>query len=105
MIKEELLNEYKDKAREYLENVVGKDEYVEVTKGGDFNIYNCPECDQEQFVQYDKEKTAYVCLHCGIIKQATDINFCSVCGKLFYPVEPSQIICTECYEDKLNNKD
>lgn len=104
-IDNELLKKYKDNAKLYLGEIIGQSEYEKVTKGGEFNIYCCPNCGENQFVQYDSGKTAYVCLHCGIIEKAREVHFCSVCGEIFGPKDIAQIICDDCFVNECEEKD
>lgn len=101
----ELLKKYKNNAKLYLEDVVGKSEYEEVTQGGEFNIYFCPNCDTKQFVQYDYEKTAYICLHCGKKEDVSKLKFCSSCGEPFKTDDITECFCSKCLMSILENKD
>ena len=105
MLDEELLEKYKDNAKSYLEEVIGKNEYVEVTQGGEFKIYSCPNCGSKQFVQYDCDNTDFVCLHCGIIEEISNFNLCSECGEPFKNDDVTECFCDECSMSIFKNKD
>lgn len=89
---------YTDNAKDYVEQELGIDEYSCVKDGGEFPVYDCPDCDEEQLV-YNAETEKYHCFHCGVDFKASDLSVCSECTKLMKNKE--SCICDACFEIKM----
>ncbi len=91
-----LFYRYKNHAKEYIENELGINEYRCVKDGGEFPLYECPECGEEQLA-YNVEKGIFHCFACDESFTTDDISFCERCGSLMrrdneFPV------CSNCIE-------
>lgn len=89
---------YKDKADKYIENELKISAYECAKDGGEFPLYECPDCDEDQLV-YDAETEKYHCFHCGEDFKASDLSVCSECTKLTKNKE--SCICDACFEIKM----
>ena len=94
-----LYYKYKDKADEYIENELKISAYECAKDGGEFPLYECIECNEEQLV-YDTETEKYHCFHCGADFTTSDISFCSECGEIMRNNE--SCICDACFELKID---
>ena len=76
IISETLFNIVKAKteANKYVEQELGIDEYSCVKDGGEFPVYDCPECGHDQLV-YDAEANKFHCFHCFKDFDGEDLNF------------------------------
>lgn len=86
---------YADNAKDYVEQELGIDEYSCVKDGGEFPVYDCPECGHDQLV-YDTEAEKYHCFHCGVEYSEDQISKCTRCNKLIIGTE--EPICSSCTE-------
>ena len=89
---------YTDNAVEYVEQELGIDQYSCVTDGGEFPVYDCPECGHDQLV-YDAEADKYHCFHCSYDFEGEDLIHCSECHTITYKNEME--LCANCIEHKL----
>lgn len=94
-----LYYKYKDKADEYIENELKISAYECAKDGGEFPLYECIDCNEEQLV-YDTETEKYHCFHCGADFTTSDISFCSECGEIMRNNE--SCICDACFELKID---
>lgn len=94
-----LYYKYKDKADEYIENELKISAYECAKDGGEFPLYECIDCNEEQLV-YDTETEKYHCFHCGVDFTTSDISFCSECGEIMRNNE--SCICDACFELKID---
>lgn len=94
-----LYYKYKDKADEYIENELKISAYECAKDGGEFPLYECPDCDEDQLV-YDVNSEKYHCFHCGADFTTSDISFCSECGEIMRNNE--SCICDACFELKID---
>ena len=85
-----------------MENVLGIDEYSCVKDGGEFPVYDCPECGYDQLV-YDAEADKYHCFHCSEDFTSDQLFVCSECNRLKY--RNGDAICTECADALMAKKD
>lgn len=92
-----LFYRYHDKASDYVENELGIKEYRCVKDGGEFPVYECPECGAEQLV-YDAENGNYHCFSCDEDFTTDDISFCEKCGNIMRR-NPEIFICQNCIEN------
>ena len=91
-------HKYQDNANEFVERELGISGYECVKDGGEFPVYDCPECDEDQLV-CDAETEKYHCFHCGADFKASDLSVCSECTKLIKNNE--SCICDACFELKM----
>ncbi|MBO4870249.1 MAG: hypothetical protein J5585_11115 [Clostridia bacterium] len=91
-----LFYRYKNHAKEFIENELGINEYRCVKDGGEFPLYECPECRDEQLV-FDAERGKYHCFSCGHNFTDEDLSFCERCGRLMY--NKGEPICDNCIRD------
>lgn len=92
-----LFYRYKNHAKEYIENELGINEYRCVKDGGEFPLYECPECGEEQLV-YDAEAGRFHCFSCDQNFTTEELSFCSRCGRIMKSNKDS-FICDCCVED------
>lgn len=88
---------YTDNAKDYVEQELGIDEYSCVKEGGEFPVYDCPECGHDQLV-YDAESDKYHCFHCSQDFNGEDLIHCSGCHTITYKNEME--LCPSCIEHK-----
>lgn len=71
----------KNFGEQYIDNCI--DSYSFLMNGGDSQLYECPECDQETFLCIDGEQ--FICLDCAIILKQEEITTCSgpICSERF----------------------
>lgn len=89
---------YADNAKDYVEQELGIDEYSYVKDGGEFPVYDCPECCHDQLV-YDAEADKYHCFHCSQDFEGDDLIHCSCCNTITYKNDVE--LCNNCIEQKL----
>ena len=96
-----LFYRYKHHAKDYIETELGINEYRCVKDGGEFPVYECPECGVEQLA-YDADTHRYHCFACDENFTDGDLEFCERCGSLMRRNgEPS--ICDNCIEDMMRD--
>ncbi|MBQ7950479.1 MAG: hypothetical protein IJ278_01995 [Clostridia bacterium] len=93
-----LLYKYRDKADEFIERELGISGYECVKDGGEFPLYDCPDCDENQLV-YDRETDKYHCFHCDSNFSGYEISFCSDCDRPMKNAE--SCICDACLKEKM----
>ena len=93
---------YTDNAKDYVEQELGIDKYSCVKDGGEFPVYECPECGHDQLV-YDAEADKYHCFHCSEDFTSDQLFVCSECNRLKY--WNGDAICTECADALMAKKD
>ena len=94
-----LFYRYKNNANEYVENELGISEYRCVKDGGEFPVYECPECGDEQLV-YDAKAGRFHCFSCDQNYTTDDLSFCSNCGQLMY--NNGESVCDDCFEHAIS---
>jgi len=96
------INDPEEAANAYLTDYLGLSDYEIVKEGGEWPLYECPDCENETMV-YD-EDGHYICFNCGIIYNDSDLTACSECGKLFVATEDNDGIdlCENCIDYKIN---
>lgn len=90
---------YTDNANDFIEKELNISAYECTKDGGEFPLYECPDCDEDQLV-YDAETEKYHCFHCGVDFKASDLSVCSECTKLMKNNE--SCICDACFELKMD---
>lgn len=95
-----------DVAEDYINNVLGISEYECVKNGGEYPKYICPDCGSNTFICLDADDglNSWVCFDCGTCYNDDEIDFCSLCNKLFISTDDSGDICNECFEYKVNEE-
>ena len=89
---------YENNAEEYIERELKISEYDCVKDGGEFPLFNCPDCDAEQMV-YDEQRKHYHCFGCGKDYSKDELTRCEDCGVLMHHKDIP--LCSECLEGKL----
>ena len=83
-------------ADDFIGEVLGLVEYVEVTQGGEWPRHTCPECDADALVDTGGDGDArHICFSCGTTWRDGQIERCARCG------EPLQVdgelsVCNGC---------
>lgn len=93
---------YHDRATDYVEDELGIGAYQCEKDGGEFPVYDCPECGHNQLV-YDAEADKYHCFHCSEDFTSDRLFVCSECNRLKY--RNGDAICTECADALMAKKD
>jgi|AKZA01.1.fsa_nt_gi hypothetical protein len=81
-------------AEDYLWRILGIDSLTTTLNGGEYPLYECPECGVEALI-YDNNLQQYICFHCGIRKNKQEVDFCQKCNKLLFNLE---CICNDCLD-------
>lgn len=89
---------YENNAEEYIERELKISEYDCVKDGGEFPLFNCPDCDAEQMV-YDEQRKHYHCFGCGKDYSKDELTRCEDCGVLMHHKDIP--LCSDCLEGKL----
>ena len=92
---------YKNSAKDFVENELGISEYRCVKDGGEFPVYECPECGVEQLA-YDADTHRYHCFACDENFTDGDLAFCERCGSLMRRNGESSI-CDNCIEGMMRD--
>lgn len=95
-------HKYQDNANEFVERELGISGYECVKDGGEFPVYECPECGHDQLV-YDAEADKYHCFHCSEDFTSDQLFVCSECNRLKH--RNGDAICTECADALMAKKD
>lgn len=93
-------HKYQDKADEFVEKELGISGYECVKDGGEFPVYDCPECGQDQLV-YDAEADKYHCFHCSQDYEGGELMHCSDCPAIA-PVNEVGL-CSNCIQRKMED--
>lgn len=91
-----LFYKYHGKANDYVENELGINEYCCVKDGGEFPVYECPECGVDQLA-YDVENGKYHCFSCEEDFTTAEISFCERCGSIMRHNDDIEI-CQNCID-------
>ena len=91
-------HKYQDNANEFVERELGISGYECVKDGGEFPVYDCPECGHDQLV-YDAEADKYHCFHCSEDFDGESLIHCSECHTITYKNEME--LCPNCIEHKM----
>ncbi len=89
-----LFYRYKDHADDYVQSELGISAYRCGKEGGEFPVYECPNCGEEQLA-YDAESGKFHCFACDVNYTTDDYDFCENCGALKKTGGP---VCAECLE-------
>lgn len=91
-----VLNKYKNNATEFVERELGFDKYRCVKDGGEFPVYDCPECGEDQLA-YDAESEKYHCFSCEKNYTTEDLTFCERCGSIMERKNEAAV-CQNCID-------
>lgn len=94
-----------DLAHEFVWEILRENEYECVTRGGEYPLYDCIECNNHTLVHlapYYEDK-GWICFSCGYEWESKEIVFCSSCGERMRSLNGS-FICRNCI-DYIWNKD
>lgn len=95
-------------ADEYVTTVLDLSSHAVVTGGGEWPVYDCPECYAEALVagieqvhplpveaEADNggEVAYWGCFSCGLARPSTELDFCGHCGRL---IEADHGLCADC---------
>ena len=92
-----LFYRYKGCAKDYVENELGINEYRCVKDGGEFPVYDCLECGEEQLV-HDVDKGRFHCFACDANYTDEELAFCERCGSLMRRNDEFPV-CQNCIEN------
>ena len=90
--------QYEDQAKKFVERELKINAYRCEKNGGEFPVYDCPECDYKQLV-YNAETNKYHCFHCSKDFEGEDLAHCSECNIITYKSETG--MCSNCEEEKM----
>lgn len=93
-------HKYQDKADDFVEKELGISKYECGKHGGEFPVYDCPECYHKQLV-FDTEADKYHCFHCSQDFEGEDLIHCSECHTIAYKNEME--LCPNCIEHKMSD--
>ena len=93
-----ILNKYQNNATEFVERELGISAYECGKHGGEFPIYECPECMEEQLA-FDSETRRAHCFVCNIDYESGELSFCEECGNIMQSDEID--ICPNCIDRKI----
>ncbi len=83
-------------ADDYISEILGLSEYVEVTQGGEWPRHTCPECDAEALIDTGGDGDArHICFSCGTTWDDGAIERCARCGEPL-EVDGELSVCNGC---------
>lgn len=92
-------------ANNYIFNIMGLDKYSTVKDGGEYPLYDCPQCGKETLVVMEENEGAF-CFSCDFNCDNDEVKFCSSCGSFFYETNGESIgLCENCIEYKFGKDD
>ena len=92
-----VLYKYKNNAVGFIESELGISAYECGKEGGEFPVYSCPECGEEQLA-YDAENNRFHCFACDSDYTDKDLTFCERCGSLMRR-NGETTICQNCVDN------
>lgn len=92
-----VLFKYKGNAAEFVEKELEISAYECGKDGGEFPVFECPECGEEQLA-YDADSHRYHCFACDENFTDEDLTFCERCGSLMRRNAYTPI-CQNCIDD------
>lgn len=95
-----VLRKYKTNAAEFVERLLNISSYECGKEGGEFPVYECLECGEDQLV-HDAEKGTYHCFACDENYTEEDLTFCENCGSIMWRNDEPDICCV-CLENIMN---
>lgn len=91
-------------ANNYINNIMGIYEYSTIKDGGEYPLYECPQCENETLV-CDYDNNCALCFSCDFESSIDKIQFCVECGMPYIKTDGDLIICNECFNYKINKDD
>lgn len=85
-------------ARQYVENILDINKYIEVKDGGYFPVEECPNCNKNSLVLNKN----WTCFNCGESWKQCEIGFCIECNDVFPLSNLEFEMCENCYNSKLD---
>ena len=73
--------------------IVFNEDVIEAGEGGEFPVYECPECGKKQLA-YDADSHKYHCFACDENFTDEELSFCSDCGRIMKSDEID--LCPDC---------
>lgn len=92
-----VLHKYQNNAAEFVERELEISAYECGKEGGEFPVYECPECGEEQLA-YDADTHRYHCFACDHNYTNEEISFCERCGSIMLRNDAVDI-CPVCLEN------
>lgn len=86
-------------ANDYLSMIQGINKYEIIKDGGEYPLYECPDCDSYSFVNIDG---MYICFSYGMYYDETELEFCNECGRLYLKQDDDFELCPSCIEYKMS---
>lgn len=93
-----LFYRYRAHADDYVENELGISAYRCGKEGGEFPVYECPDCGEEQLA-HDAVSHKYHCFACDENFNDEELSFCTECGRIMKNSEAD--LCQECIAYKM----
>ena len=98
-------NNGEETARDYLLRVQGIDEYITVKDGGEYPLYDCPDCGKQSLIKIGSK---YICFSCRMEYGIDEVRFCTECGTLYTCFDrENNGICNNCKKyliEKMENE-
>lgn len=91
---------YANRANEFVENELGISAYVCTKDGGEFPVYDCPDCGEDQLA-YDVESGKAHCFACETDFNSGELSFCAGCGSIMRCNEIN--MCDNCIDYKMKD--
>ena len=89
-----------DAADSFAHNILGLSKYRIVTQGGEWPVYQCPECGQSSFVEGVDSETAHttrwMCFSCGTEASDEEVWRCNRCNEPVITKDGSYAFCDVC---------
>jgi hypothetical protein len=89
-------------AESFLENDLGLSSYSVIKGGGEWPLYQCPECDDETLVGLDDGN--FRCFGCGETFEHSTITWCRDCNRPLAG-DGESFVCTVCFRNRFNADD
>lgn len=91
-------------AEQYIESIQGISSFETIKDGGVFPQYECPECEQEAFINLSCDMDSdWVCFGCGYSWDTESINFCMECYRPFVVGDEPCGVCYDCIKRKIED--
>ena len=97
---EYLYSRHENNAQEFIETELNISKYDCAKDGGEFPLFNCPDCEMEQMV-YDEHNRHFHCFGCGADYAEEELIRCDECGILMHYTDI--LLCPECLKGKLDD--
>lgn len=92
-------------AKNWIGTHMGINEYMTVKDGGEYPLYQCPECDSEALIYLERyAENAYICFSCGNDWSYNSLDNCMKCNGLFFQVDEEPPFCSDCYKEMLSKE-